>query len=57
MSIDIPPRLAPRVDELVNRHAEAFGTTVEDARRVVEIAIMQKGVLALEKQQKKARAP
>jgi hypothetical protein len=52
MKITVPPRLAPRVDELVKRHAEAFGSTVEDARRLVEIAIVQHGLGLLEELEK-----
>jgi hypothetical protein len=32
----------------VKRHAEALGSTVEDARRLVEIAIVQHGLGLLE---------
>ena len=44
----VPPGLQSRIEGLVRAHARALRTTEEDARRVVEIAIVQAGVAALE---------
>jgi hypothetical protein len=47
--IVIPERLQGRVERLVRDHAKAQRTSEQDARRVVEMAILQQGVEALER--------
>ncbi len=48
--ITVPERLRGRVERLVRDHAKAERTSEQDARRTVEMAIMQHGVLALERE-------
>lgn len=50
--IVVPERMRARVEGLVKQHAKALKTSEADARRLVEIAIVQRGVDALEQQAK-----
>ena len=44
----IPPGLQPRIEGLVKKHAKALKTSEGDARRIVEQAIIQRGIASLE---------
>jgi hypothetical protein len=46
----IPPMLQPKIEGLVRKHAKALKTTEADARRVVEVSIIQAGIAALEQE-------
>jgi hypothetical protein len=47
--IFIPPGLHGRFEKLVEREAKELGTTEEDARRLVEIAVLTRGIAFLER--------
>lgn len=47
--IVVPERMRARVEGLVRAHAKALKTSEADARRIVEIAVIQNGVEALER--------
>lgn len=42
--IAVPPNLAGAVKKLVSDYAAATGQTVDDCRRLVEIAVLTRGV-------------
>jgi hypothetical protein len=47
----VPQGLQGRLEKLVRQQAEALGTTAEDARRVVEVALIQRGLASLEQEE------
>lgn len=47
--IAVPERMQARVEGLVRSHAKALKTSEADARRMIEIAIIQVGVTELER--------
>lgn len=47
--IIVPEGLKNRVDGLVRHHAKVLRTSEADARRTVEIAILQQGIDVLER--------
>lgn len=55
--ITIPEGLKRRVDGLVKRHAKALKTSEQDARRVVEISIIQSGIEQLEQRAREELEP
>lgn len=54
--VRVPPGLRSRIQRLVEYYAKQLGTTEEDARRTVEVAILTRGVAALEEDRREAVA-
>lgn len=50
--IVVPPALAAQILEVTTAYARATGDTAEDCRRVVEIAILQRGLASMREQVK-----
>lgn len=46
-TIVIPDAMTEQIDELITRYAERFGETPEDARRGVELTLVQRGIRGL----------
>lgn len=50
VTISVPPLLVAVLDELVVKFAERHGETAEQARRAVEIGVLQRGLLSLQEE-------
>lgn len=56
-SITVPQPLAEAIDELAQRYAVLTGDSVAAARRLIEISVLQRGCLAVQRDLDQVTAP
>lgn len=52
--VRVPPGLRSRIQRLVEHYAKQLQTSEEDARRAVELAMLQRGLESLERERREA---